>query len=120
MKKERKTHFISEQLLDFRLADRTCPVCLNGCRIIRVLKMIEDPSTGEARPGGGAYWVCENHRNDWDHYNLSPGGGDKCTKPRESIHAYVPERLRQGYVEPGRTCGHVIKRSPDGQHTIVR
>lgn len=86
---EIKTHIITPALYDFRDSDRCCPRCNDGTRIGKRFRTYEDPETGRVY-NQGCYWSCDRYPNDTDHYQLSPGGGDKCAKPRETNGLAVP------------------------------
>jgi hypothetical protein len=114
-----KTHIISQKLANYREADRCCPVCDDGTRIKRMQVVNVNEETGNIT-FGGYYWVCESNPDDTDHYQYSPGGGRRGAKPRESVHAHVPERFKPSFVMQPRGPGHVIKRGKDGKKTVIK
>jgi len=113
---EPKTHYISRKLADYRESDRTCPMCCDGTRIKKQFKLRTDEVTGSML-FEGEWWECEKHIGNTDHYQLSPGGGEKGAKPRETVGAHVPKRFHADYVEPPRSAMSVHKRSRDGTIT---
>ncbi len=102
-----KTHQISRQLADFREADRCCPVCNDGTRIVMRHRVYTDDE-GNVTGVGGTYWVCAEHDTDYDHYQYSPGGGKKGAKPRETVGASVPQRFLP--PKPEVPSARVVKR----------
>lgn len=116
MAEDTKTHSISRELANYRETMRECPVCHNGARIVKRLRVNSDEATGNIT-FGGEYWVCEDHDTDTDHYQLSPGGGKRGAKPRETTTAHVPKRFQPDFVELPRSAMSVHKRNSDGTRT---
>ena len=119
MAEDTKTHYITNDLARYRETMRECPVCNNGARIVKRLRVNSNEETGNIT-FGGEYWVCEDHDTDTDHYQLSPGGGRRGAKPRETVGAHVPKRFKPDFVELPRGPGHVIRRGKDGSRTVIK
>lgn len=100
-----KTHIITRDLANYRETDRCCPICNDGTRIVKRLKVLKNDE-GNINGFGGHYWVCANHDDNWDHYNYSPGGGKN--KPRETNGATVPRQFLP--PEPPKPSMRVVKR----------
>ena len=118
-----KTHIITRDLANYREADRTCPVCCNGTSIVKRLRVNTNEGSDSITCNitiGGAYWVCEAHDTDWDHYQYSPGEGKRGAKPRETVGVTVPKRFQPDFVELPRTAMAVHKRNKDGAITPLK
>lgn len=107
MQDDTRTVIISRRLADHRVGN-PCPVCGDFLVVMVTRPGKEDDVTGQ-RGFGGRSGVCAGHRDDTDHYDLSPGGGKGDAKPRETRGCDVPRHLREGYMEQGRSRGHVVK-----------
>jgi len=109
-----KTHIISSDLARFREADRCCPACNDGTRIVKRQRVTVDKEQ-DTITFGGFYWVCDRYPEDYDHYQYSPGGGRNGAKPRETVGVVVPRKFMPPppYVPSAR----VVKRNADGSHT---
>lgn len=74
MPKSRKITDAEKNLI---IARGVCPVC-HGHLVIKLRKWGQpDEETGKRGKFLGEYYVCAGHESDWDHFNLSPGGGKR-------------------------------------------
>ena len=113
-----KTHVITPELLAYRERDRCCPICNDGTRIIKRPGIIKDDNRLTGVRLAGWFWVCQDNPDDYDHYNLSPGGGKLGSNPRETNGSSVPRHMLPNAEE--RPSGpRVVKRDRDGNVTAL-
>ena len=102
---DNKTNIIDRKVADARVGN-PCPTCGDHL-VILVNRFTEDPETGAVK-FGGQYGVCAGHADDTSHYELSPGGGKKGAKPRETAGCPIPASLRPQTAD--RPVTRVVKR----------
>lgn len=114
-KDDNKTSTISPELAEYRVG-KPCPTC-GDYLVIMVPRYREDPETGRIS-FSGHYGVCAGHSDDTDHYQLSPGGGKKGMKPRETTGSPLPRKFLPEV--PGVLATRVVKRTAAGIVAVVR
>lgn len=90
---DKNTHSITPEQLVEREREGVCPRCNSP------LAWMKPKDDGDGNYRGG-FWVCSRHRFGWaDHYQLSPGGGTRNAKPRETVGvtpAWTPNTRSSG------------------------